>query len=148
MCSSDLGLRLGKKVRLICTTTPRPKDLIIDLVDRAGDDVALATASTYDNISNLADNFKKQILQFDGTRLGRQEIYAELIDPEESGIVKRDMFRLWPAHKPFPKFEYIIQSYDCAYTEKTINDPTAATTWGVFKPLDGPMAVKIGRAHV
>ena len=139
----QFGLRLGKKVRLICTTTPRPKDLIIDLVDRAGDDVALATASTYDNISNLADNFKKQILQFDGTRLGRQEIYAELIDPEESGIVKRDMFRLWPAHKPFPKFEYIIQSYDCAYTEKTINDPTAATTWGVFKPLDGPMAVML-----
>jgi predicted phage terminase large subunit-like protein len=139
----QFGLRLGKKVRLICTTTPKPKDLIIDLVDRAGDDVALATASTYDNLSNLADNFKKQILQYEGTKLGRQEIYAELIDPEESGIVKRDMFRLWPANKPFPRFEYIIQSYDCAYTEKTINDPTAATTWGVFKPMDGPMAVML-----
>jgi len=58
-------------------------------------------------------------------------------------MVKRDHFRLWPANKPFPKFEYIIQSYDCAYTEKTINDPTAATTWGVFKPQDGPMSVML-----
>jgi predicted phage terminase large subunit-like protein len=139
----QFGLRLGKKVRLICTTTPKPKDLIIDLVDRNGDDVVLVTASTYENLGNLADNFKKQILQYEGTKLGRQEIYAELIDPEEGGIVKRDMFRLWPANKPFPKFEYILQSYDCAYTEKTVNDPTAATTWGVFKPEDGPMAVML-----
>jgi predicted phage terminase large subunit-like protein len=139
----QFGLRLGKKVRLICTTTPRPKDLILDLVDRSGDDVALVTASTYENLDNLADNFRKQILQYEGTKLGRQEIYAELIDPEEGGMVKREHFRLWPANKPFPKFEYIIQSYDCAYTEKTVNDPTAATTWGVFKPQDGPMSVML-----
>ena len=139
----QFGLRLGKKVRLICTTTPKPKDLILDLVDRQGDDVALVTASTYENLNNLADNFRKQILQYEGTKLGRQEIYAELIDPEEGGIVKRDMFRLWPANKPFPRFEYIIQSYDCAYTEKTINDPTACTTWGIFQPQDGPSAVML-----
>ena len=137
----QFGLRLGKKVRLICTTTPKPKDLILDLVDR--DDVALVTASTYENLDNLADNFRRQILQYEGTKLGRQEIYAELIDPEEGGIVKRDMFRLWPANKPFPRFEYIIQSYDCAYTENTVNDPTASTTWGVFKPQDGPMSVML-----
>lgn len=137
------GMRLGKKVRIICTTTPRPKDLIVDLVGREGDDVVITRASTYANIANLADNFKKQILQYEGTRLGRQEIEAELIDPEESGIVKREMFRLWPDGKPFPKFEFIVQSYDCAYTEKTVNDPTACTTWGIFKPLDGPMAVML-----
>jgi predicted phage terminase large subunit-like protein len=82
-------------------------------------------------------------LQYEGTKLGRQEIYAELIDPEEGGIVKRDMFKLWDAKKPFPKFEYIIQSYDCAYTEKTINDPTACLVFGLFKPMDGPMAVML-----
>jgi predicted phage terminase large subunit-like protein len=139
----QFGVRLGEKTKILCTTTPRPKDLILELVEREGDDVVLTTASTYQNINNLADNFKKQILQYEGTKLGRQEIYAELIDPEEGGIVKRDMFKLWPAQKPFPKFEYILQSYDCAYTEKTINDPTAATTWGVFKPEDGPMAVML-----
>jgi len=140
---AQFGMRLGKKTRLICTTTPKPKDLIIELVGRDGDDVVITKASTYANIDNLAANFKKAILQYEGTRLGRQEIEAELIDPEEAGIVKREMFRLWPDGKPFPKFEYILQSYDCAYTEKTVNDPTACTTWGVFKPLDGPMAVML-----
>jgi len=90
------GVRLGTKTRIIATTTPRPKDLIIDLVSRQGDDVVLTTASTYDNIANLAPSFQKQILQYEGTKLGRQEIYAEILDPEESGIVKRDMFKLWP----------------------------------------------------
>ena len=63
------------KTRLICTTTPKPKDLIIELVGREGDDVCLTTASTYSNIDNLSENFRKQILQYEGTKLGRQEIY-------------------------------------------------------------------------
>lgn len=143
----QFGMRLtigGEfKTRLICTTTPKPKDLILELVGREGDDVVLTTASTHSNLQNLSENFRKQILSYEGTSLGRQEIYAEIIDPEESGIVKRDWFRLWPDGKAFPKFEYIIQSYDCATSEKTSNDPTASTTWGVFKPIDGPMSVML-----
>lgn len=137
------GVRLGQHTRMICTTTPKPRDLIIELVGREGDDVCLTTASTYSNMANLAPSFQKQILQYEGTRLGRQEIHAEIIDPEESGIVKRDMFKLWPANMPFPKFEYILQSYDCASTEKTQNDPTACITFGVFKPTDGPMSAMV-----
>ena len=139
----QFGVRLGKQTKIICTTTPRPKDLIVELIGREGDDVAVRTASTYSNLDNLSANFKKQILSYEGTTLGRQEIYAEIIDPEESGIVKREMFQLWPADKEFPKFEYILQSYDCAYTEKTVNDPTASITFGMFKPLDGPMSVMV-----
>jgi predicted phage terminase large subunit-like protein len=142
----QFSVRLGKETRIIASTTPRPKDLIVDLVGRSDDgsnEVVMTTASTYANIDNLAPSFQQQILQYEGTKLGRQEIYAELIDPEEGGIVKRDMFKLWDAKKPFPKFEYIIQSYDCAYTEKTINDPTACLVFGVFKPTDGPMSVML-----
>jgi predicted phage terminase large subunit-like protein len=139
----QFGVRLGKRTRTIVTTTPKPKDLIIDLMGREGDDVAVTTASTYANLDNLSDNFRKQILSYEGTTLGRQEIYAEIIDPEEGGIVRRDMFKLWPAGKEFPKFEYILQSYDCASSEKTQNDPTAAITFGVFKPLDGPMSAMV-----
>ena len=133
------GLRLGKSPRVIVTTTPKPKDKLIELMD--SEDSVVDTASTYENIDNLAPTFQKQILQYEGTRLGRQELHAELIDPEESGVVTRDMFRLWPNGKALPDFEYIIQSYDCGFKDKEYNDPTAATTWGCFKPLDGPMAV-------
>lgn len=139
----QFGMRLGQRPILICTTTPKPKPLIIDLVNRDGDDVIVTKASTYDNIANLAPTFKKQLLQYEGTSIGRQELYAEIIDPEEQGIIKRNMFRLWKSGRPLPQFQYVVQSYDCATSDKTANDPTACTVWGVFKPEDRPMSVML-----
>ena len=132
----QFGIRLGKKTKLICTTTPKPKELIVKLNDRDGEDVVVTRASTYVNLGNLSENFRKQILQYEGTTLGRQEIHAEIIDPEESGIVKRKWFKLWDADKPFPEFSYIVQSYDTAFTDRTNNDPTACTVWGIFRPSE------------
>jgi predicted phage terminase large subunit-like protein len=139
----QFAVRLGKHTRIIVSTTPKPKPLIMDLLSRDGDDVVVTKASTYVNVANLAKSFQKQILQYEGTKLGQQEIHAELIDPEAGGIVKRDWFRLWPNGKPFPKFEYIIQSYDCATSDKTYNDPSGSITLGVYKPQDGGMSVLI-----
>jgi predicted phage terminase large subunit-like protein len=137
----QFGLRLGESPKVIVTTTPRPKDLILELVGREGDDVIIDRASTYDNKANLAPTFQKQLEQYKGSKLYQQEVLGEIVDLEDGKVVSRDMFRLWPANKPFPKFEFIVQSYDCAFTDKQYNDPTAMTTWGVFKPLDGPMSV-------
>jgi predicted phage terminase large subunit-like protein len=53
--------------------------------------------------------------------------------PDEGGILKKAWFRIWPATRPLPQFELIIQSYDTAFTEETLNDPTAQTAWGVFR---------------
>ena len=139
----QFGVRLGKRTRILASTTPKPKAVILDLIARDGDDVVVTRASTYANIANLAPSFQKQILQYEGTKLGRQEIHAEIIDPEEGGIVKREWFRLWPAGRELPKFEFVLQSYDCANTDKTHNDPTAAITFGVFKPEDGGMCVLV-----
>ena len=137
----QFGLRLGEAPKVIVTTTPRPKDLILELVGREGDDVIIDRASTYDNKDNLAATFQKQLEQYKGSKLYLQEVLGEIVDLEDGKVVSRDMFRLWPAGRAFPKFEFIIQSYDCAFSEKTYNDPTAMTTWGVFKPTDGPMSV-------
>ena len=137
----QFGLRLGESPKVIVTTTPRPKDLILELVGREGDDVIIDRASTYDNKANLAATFQKQLEQYKGSKLYLQEVLGEIVDLEDGKVVSRDMFRLWPAGRAFPKFEFIIQSYDCAFSEKTYNDPTAMTTWGVFKPQDGPMSV-------
>jgi len=52
--------------------------------------------------------------------------------PSEGGILKTKYIELWPNTKGLPPFEYILQSYDCAYTEKTTGDPTACTVWAVF----------------
>jgi len=139
----QFAVRLGKRTRIIASTTPKPKPLVMELIAREGDDVVVTKASTYVNVANLAPSFQKQILQYEGTNLGRQEIHAEIIDPEEGGIVRRDWFRLWPSHKSFPKLEFILQSYDCATSDKTFNDPSGCITFGVFKPMDGGMSVMV-----
>jgi predicted phage terminase large subunit-like protein len=52
--------------------------------------------------------------------------------PPDGGILKTSFFGLWPVERGLPVFEYVLQSYDCAYTEKTTGDPTACSVWGVF----------------
>ena len=140
------GLRLGDNPQVIVTTTPKPIDLVRKLHGQAVDEdssVVMTSGSTYENADNLAKSFIDEMASYEGTQLGRQEIYAELIDAEEGGIIKRSWFRKWPANEPFPEFEYIVQSYDTAFTERTSGDPTACTVWGVFKPRDRSMSVML-----
>lgn len=132
-----LGMRLGDHPRIIATTTPKPRALIQRLVK--DDHTHVTIASTYDNIENLAPTMQRELLKYEGTSFGRQEIYGELIDPEESGIIKRSWIRMWPRDTPLPVFEYVVISLDTAYTEKTRDkktgdaDPTACIVAGLFR---------------
>lgn len=127
------GLRLGTNPKVFVSTTPKPFPLVIELVKRVGKDFVMTTGSTHENKANLAKVFLDQILKYEGTKLGDQEIYAQILNLEEGGIYQREDFLPWPAGTPLPHFEYIVQSYDTAFTENTANDPTAQTTWGIFK---------------
>lgn len=132
-----LCMRLGEHPRIIATTTPKPRPLIKQLVDDPHTHVTIA--STYDNISNLAPTVQRELLKWEGTQYGRQEIYGELIDPEESGIIRRSWWQLWPADKPIPRLEYVVVSLDTAFSEKTRDkksgdtDPTACSVWGLIR---------------
>lgn len=83
-----LGLRLGDNPRTLITTTPRPIPLIEKLIK---DPVTTLTkGSTFDNEKNLAKTFIQQIVkQFEGTRLGAQELYAEVLTEQEGALWKR-----------------------------------------------------------
>jgi len=52
---------------------------------------------------------------------------------EEGAIIKREWWKMWDEEK-IPKLQYIIQSYDTAYSKKETADYSAITTWGVFMP--------------
>src|SRR6516164_9292419 len=73
------GMRLGPDPRTVVTTTPRPAKLIRDLVR---DPICVVTrGSSYENRGNLAPAFFDQIIRkYEGTRLGRQELEAELLE--------------------------------------------------------------------
>lgn len=53
-------------------------------------------------------------------------------NPTGGGILKTKHFELWPFEGGLPPFEFVVQSYDCAFTEKSSGDPTAMTAWAVF----------------
>jgi predicted phage terminase large subunit-like protein len=77
----QFGLRQGERPRQIVTTTPRPIPLIRDLIRREGSGVSITRGSTYDNRANLAASFFTTVVkQYEGTRLGRQELNAEVLD--------------------------------------------------------------------
>jgi phage terminase large subunit-like protein len=79
------GLRLGKNPQCLITTTPKPTKIIRDLIAR--EDVAVTTGSTFENEANLAESALAMLRdKYEGTTLGRQELYAEIIDNLEGAL--------------------------------------------------------------
>lgn len=79
-----LALRLGDDPRMIITTTPRNNKLIRELADRP--DVVMTSGSTADNADNLAAPFLRNIMRYEGTRIGRQELHGEILEDIEGAI--------------------------------------------------------------
>lgn len=93
----QFGLRLGRDPRQLVTTTPRPIDIIRDLLDDSRDlkedgAVVVTRGTTYENISNLAPAFTRTVVRkYENTRLGRQELHAELLDDIPGALWTRAM---------------------------------------------------------
>lgn len=84
------GLRLGDNPQAVITTTPRPIPLVKAVLKDTS--TTITRGSTYENRDNLAPAFFEQIVsKYEGTRLGRQELNAELIDDVEGALWSRDI---------------------------------------------------------
>ena len=57
--------------------------------------------------------------------------YQQSPTSEEGAIIKREWWQIWEKEDP-PRCEYIIQSWDTAFTKNERSDYSACTTWGVF----------------
>ncbi len=84
----QFGLRLGQRPRQLITTTPRPCPLIKRLI--ADPRTALTRASSHANAAHLSPAFLDEVLaRYAGTRLGRQEIDAEIIEERADALWSR-----------------------------------------------------------
>ena len=84
-----LGLRLGADPRAVATTTPKPNKLVRDVLASPG--TIVMRGSTFDNAANLAPSFLDSVVRrYRGTRLGRQELEAELLDDLPGALWSRD----------------------------------------------------------
>jgi phage terminase large subunit-like protein len=119
-----LGLRLGSKPQIVATTTPRPTKMIRKLM--SDPTTAVTRGTTYENRSNLAPTFYSQVIKkYEGTRLGRQELNAEVLDDNPGAL-----FRLSDIDKcrisSLPDLSRIIVAMDPAVTSNADSDE-----WGI-----------------
>ena len=76
----SLALRIGKNPKAVVTTTPKANRLLIDWSKRTDGRIITTRGSMYDNIANLSpDAVAGFRAQYEGTRIGRQELYGELL---------------------------------------------------------------------
>lgn len=96
----QFGLRLGDSPQTMITTTPRPLKLLKELLKSP--DTVVSTGSTFDNADNLAPAFLETLLEkYDGTRLGRQELHAEILEDVEGALWKEEFIsRVEPGEEP------------------------------------------------
>ena len=129
------GLRIGENPRLVATTTPRPTPLIRSLVDRA--DTVVTKGSTYENTKNLAPSFVDEILRrYEGTRLGRQELHAEILDDVEGALWSRDMIEASRVHT-MPELTRIVVGVDPAVSSGESSNETGIVAVGCDKDGNG-----------
>jgi len=113
----QFGFRLGDDPRGVITTTPKPVPIVKQLVDDDRDmaetkrgkewqgKTVVTRGSTYDNKANLAEKFFATVVtKYEGTRLGRQELNAEILEDMPGALWVRsnlDANRI-PVSMPMP----------------------------------------------
>lgn len=86
----QLGLRLGVAPQQVITTTPRAIGALKSILAR--DDTVVTRGTSYDNRANLAPTFFAEIIRrYEGTRFGRQELDAELLEDVAGALWTRRM---------------------------------------------------------
>jgi phage terminase large subunit-like protein len=78
---------VGDHPRTLITTTPKPKPILREWVQRGDGTVYLIRGSTFDNAANLSANTLDELARrYDGTSIGRQELYGEILDDRDGAL--------------------------------------------------------------
>lgn len=124
----QFGLRLGKEPRQVVTTTPRPIPIIKQLL--ADPKTVVSRGSTEENRANLAPSFiEKMLAKYAGTRLGRQELNAEVLDDVPGALWMRSKIdeNRKRAGEPLPDMQRIVVAIDPAAKSNEMPEDGAET---------------------
>jgi len=124
-----MALRLGQNPKCIITTTPRPTKIIKTLAKRS--DTKLITGSTFENIDNLAESSIQMLKErYEGTRMGRQELYAEILEDIEGALFNyKNIEENRLANYPID-LQRIVVAIDPAVTSNENSDETGMIVAG------------------
>lgn len=105
------GLRLGNSPQGIVTTTPKPTKLLLELIKDERN--VVTTGTTYENRANLAAGFFEYVIKkYEGTRLGRQELNAELLTDVPGALWKREDIDRDRVNKPPDTLSRVVVGVD------------------------------------
>lgn len=122
------GLRLGANPQVFVTTTPRPIPLIKRLV--AAPDTIDVRFSTFENAANLSPIFLEKIrAEYEGTRLGRQELEGEILDDNPYALWQRSTIEHLRVPKAPPLIRIVV-GVDPAVTGSETSDETGIVVAG------------------
>ncbi len=122
------GLRLGDDPRAIVTTTPRPTKPIRALL--ADPKVVVSHGTTAENRANLAPAFLDQIVRrYQGTRLGRQELDAEILDDMPGGLWQHGIIEATRT-SALPELSRVVVAIDPAVSASEAADETGIVAVG------------------
>lgn len=154
---AKFGLRLGNRPQAVITTTPKPVRNVLDLLkDKSA---VITKGTTYENRTNLAQTFFDEIIKkYEGTRLGRQELRAEVLTDVPGALWTREMIPHLP-RSAVPMLSRIVVAIDppasstensneCGLVAAGMDGTTAAYVLadrsGVMSPREwGTKAVKL-----
>jgi phage terminase large subunit-like protein len=133
------GLRLGDNPRSIITTTPKPRKVLKTLLKDSRSIIARTAdgriPSTLDN-PHLSSSVRADLLaRYQGTRIGRQELYGELLEDVPGALWKQEYFQYWPEDQDLPPMRRIVVAIDPAVTNTEDSDQTGIVAAGIG--LDG-----------
>lgn len=132
----QMGLRLGEKPQQVITTTPRPLELIKKILNDK--DTVVTKGRTYDNSGNLAAPFLKKITEeYEGTRLGRQELEAEILDDIPGALWSRSGIDMNRSSEVPLDMERVIVAVDPATSNEEGSDETGIVVVGLARDADG-----------
>lgn len=152
-----MTMRLGQRPRVVASTTPRPIPLLKRLIwchelerhqnaigeicKRCGrpygervqhPDTAISRGSTYDNRANLSPAFITTVVdRYEGTRLGRQELHAEILDDIQGALWTRDMIELRRVRDAPAQFRRVAVAVDPSGSAKKEADEAGIVVAGI-----------------
>lgn len=140
------GLRVGPRPHAIASTTPKNRKLIKKLI--ADPDTAITSAITSDN-PHLDEGVKKRLFEdYGGTRMGRQELYAEILEDVEGALWTAEMIERYriPLGQLPRQLDQIVVGVDPAAKDADNSDDTGIIVVGMVNQWKGAVQGD-GRSH-
>lgn len=125
--------------REIITTTPKPLKLLEQIKESAEekpDDVVLTEGITHENRRNLSDKFFRKVIEpYEGTRLGKQEIHAQILTETPGALWNHKIIQYIDREEVIKdgvpiNFDKVCVGVDPATTNKASSDETGIIVAG------------------